>query len=368
MPLVPPTGPAAILMQTLEAERVDQATAQQAIQTFLNACSTLSSEQRQSQFDTLLSIVDERPTGPACFLSGVCGALLEQGAWPGRMEEILRRLLDEILPQASYLARESQKREQLAVPPRTSFDSAEDEESHYQQIEKVGIQAFEELSAVHPQARDAWNYLGAIWPACVALYSLDSQARQRARTYQSVLDPLANRHEGAYWLQKLLSVLDCEPLLVIDPANMTGMTARMSGVSDNFQLHTLLMEAFPRGWLERRRVSQTAFDIATGTGPQQSEETVIGSWNLYQATALTSDGKLPTVQDKEASRDWIWGEGAPSDISIVEGYRVVLLGPVTHRRSWSSARQFKCLRASLDEVQVLDKTAVRNWLKRLTNR
>lgn len=366
MPLVPTTGPAAVLMQTLEAERVDQSTSQQAIQTFLDACSKLTNEERQSQFDTLLSIVDERPTGPACFLSGVCGALLEQGAWPGRMEQILRRLLDETLPQASYLARESQKREQLAIPPRTSFAIAEDEEAHYQQIQKVGVQAFEELSSAHPLARDAWNYLGALWPACVALYSLDSQARQRAKTYLPVLEPLSNRHEGAYWLEKLLNVLDQEPLLVIHPVKETGITARVSGVSDNFQFMTLLQEVFPRRWLERRRISQSAFEIASGIGPQFTRETIIGTWNLYQSTALTPDGKL--TEGEEAARHWIWGEGPPNDISIIDGYRVVLLGPPTHYPSWSSVRHFKCLRASIDEVQVLDKSAVRQWLKRLASR
>lgn len=366
MPLVPPTGPAATLMQALEAERVDQATAQQSVQAFLDTCSRLTKEERQSQFDTLLSIVDERPTGPACFLSGVCGALLEQGVWPGRMGDILQRLLDEILPQASFLARECQKREQLSIPPRTSFASAEEEEAHYQQVEKVGVQAFEELSAAHPLARDAWNYLGAIWPACVALYSLDVPARDRARVFLPVLEPLSNRHEGAYWLQKLLNVLDQAPLLVINPAKQTGITARMSGVSDNFQLNTLLMEAFPRGWLERRRISQSAFEIAAGIGPQFTRETITGTWNLYQSTAFTPEGKL--AEGEEAARHLIWGEGSPSDISIVDGYRVVLLGPATHYPSWSSVRHFKCLRAGLDDVQVLDKTAVRDWLKRLSSR
>ncbi|RLS44899.1 MAG: hypothetical protein DWH81_00060 [Planctomycetota bacterium] len=366
MPLVPPTGPAATLMQTLEAERVDQTTAQQAIQTFLNACSQLTQEERQSQFDTLLSIVDERPTGPACFLSGVCGAVLEQGAWPGRMGEILQRLLEEILPQASYLARESQKREQLAIPPRTSFASAEEEEAHYQEVEKVGVQAFEELSAAHPLARDAWNYLGALWPACVALYSLNVPSRERAKVVLPVLEPLSNRHEGAYWLQKLLNVLDQEPLLVIDPVKETGITARVSGVSDNFQLNTLLLEVFPRGWLERRRISQSAFEIASGIGPQFTRETITGTWNLYQSTAITPEGRL--TAGEEAARHWIWGEGSPSDISIVDGYRVIILGPPTHYPSWSSVRHFKCLRASIDEVQVLDKSTLRQWLKRLASR
>ena len=95
MSLVPLSGPAVILMETLEAERVEQAAAQRAIDQFLQACSALSTEERQGQFDGLLSIVDELPTGPACFLSVVCGALLEQGVWPGRMGEVIHRRLEE---------------------------------------------------------------------------------------------------------------------------------------------------------------------------------------------------------------------------------------------------------------------------------
>ena len=366
MSLIPLSGPAVTLMETLEAERVEQVDAQRAIDRFLRVCSGLSQEDRQSQFDGLLSLVDELPTGPACFLAVVCGALLEQGAWPGRMGEVIHRRLQEVLPQASYLARECQKREQAAIPPQTEFASAVEEDDYYEKVEEVGTQAFEDISASHPLAREAWNQLGALWPAGVAIYSRDVDARVKARTFLPVLEPLANRHEGAHWLQKLLPVLEQELLVVIDPSKQAGITAKMSGVSDNFQLHTLLMDAFPRGWIEGRRVSPAAVEVAIGVGPQQTEETLTGCWNLYQASALSPTGQLPSIKE-DSSTHWIWGEGIPTDISVVAGYRVVLLGPPSYARTWPSARLFRSLRASLDEVKVLDKAGVREWLRRLTN-
>jgi len=353
-------------METLEAERVEQADAQRAIDQFLRACSVLNAEDRQVQFDGLLSIVDELPTGPACFLSVVCGALLEQGAWPGRMGEVIHRRLEEVLPQASYLVRECQKRELAKVPLQTTFANHAEEDAYFERVELVGVQAFEEISNAHPMTRDAWNQMGALWPACVALYSLDVAARVRGRAFLPVLEPLASRHEGAHWLQKLLPVLDQEPLLVIDPTKQTGITAQMSGVADNFQLQTLLMDAFPRGWIEGRRVSQSAVDVAIGVGPQQTNETITGRWTFYQASALSPEGKLHSAQDKNSTPYRIRGEGSPSDILVIDGRRVILIGPASDKRTWPSVRLFRNLRASLNEVQVLDKAGVRDWIRQLT--
>jgi hypothetical protein len=88
----------------------------------------------------------------------------------------------------------------------------------------------------------------------------------------------------------------------------------MSGVADNFQLHTLVMDALPadrpRLGRHRRRVSASAAAIARGAGPQQSDETIIGSWNLYTYRALR-DGRLPPADDLSAKDSWIWNEGIP---------------------------------------------------------
>ena len=360
MPLVPLSGPAEVLMGTLRAERVAQADAQRAIERFLHDCAGLSSEARQIQFDSLLGVVDESPTGPACFLSVVCGALLEQGATPGRMGSIIHRLLGELLPPASYLIRECQKREQAAIPPTRPMtgDEADEYESQLQ------AQLFEEVSAANPLAREAWDNLGAFWPACVALFSREVPARVKAREYMPLVSTLAERHEGGHWLRKLLPVLDNEPLVVIDPSRSTGIVARMSGVADNFQLYTLLMHHFPRRWYERQRVSEAAVAVATGHGPQQTPEVITGSWNLYQAAALGADERIARVH-RTQPRHWIWGEGAPTDLSMVDGHRVVLLGSASYVRTWPSARLFGSLKAGLHDVQRLDQAGVRAWLRQL---
>ena len=359
MPLVPLSGPAELLMGTLRAERVSQADAQSAIERFLQSCSGLSREAHQIQFDSLLGVVDESPTGPACFLSVVCGALLEQGALPGRMGSMVHRLLGELLPPAAHLVRECTKREQAAAPAQTLTEAEQEEHSAQRQA-----QLFEELSAANPLAREAWDNLGAFWPACVAIYSRQVAARVKARGYLPLIDVLADRHEGGHWLQKLLPVLDDEPLVVIDPARTVGISVRMSGVADNFQLHTLLMSTFPRRWYERRRVSHPAVATAMGLGPQQISEVITGCWNLYQASALGADGRISPAQQTEPQH-WIWGEGSPTDISLIDGHRVVLLGPPSDIRTWPSLRLFNSLKAGLHDVQVLNTRDVRQWLQKI---
>lgn len=359
MPLVPLSGPAEVLMGRLRAERVTQAEAQRAIEQFLQSCAGLAREDHQIQFDSLLGVVDESPTGPACFLSVVCGALLEQGALPGRMGAIVHRLLGELLPPAAYLIRECQKHERGATPSQSMTEQEQEEQTAQRQA-----QSFEELSAAHPLGREAWDNLGAFWPAGVAIYSRDVAARVKAREYLPLIHVLADRHEGGHWLSKLLPVLDNEPLVVIDPAREVGIAARMSGVADCFQLHTLLMHSFPRRWLEGRRVSQTAVAMAVGQGPQQSGEVITGRWNLYQASALGPEGRLAS-DGMQSPEHWIWGEGTPTDIHVIDGHRVVLLGPPSYIRSWPSVRLFSSLQAGLHDVQVLDKAGVRGWLQKI---
>ena len=362
MPLVPLTGSAAILMEALRVERVAQADAERAVDRFLRACTPLSTDERQGQFDQLLGVLEESPTGPACYLAVVCGALLERGAWPGRMGEIVHRRLEEILPKAADLAREHRKLEEAQVSslPITSSDLTQDEE---ERIKRWSFKLFNEACKANPAAQEAWDLFEVFWPACVAVFSCDVAARIRARVFLPVLAPLVDRHEGAFWLCKLLPVLDQEPIVVLDPAKSLGFTAKMSGVVDNLQLQALLMDTFPRGWGEGRRVSAKALAVVTGAGPQHIPEKIRGCWNLYQASALGSDGTLRSLDD--VANRWTWGEGVPTDIEVVDGHRVVLLGPPSHVDRWSVSRCFKALKAGLDEVRVLDKPEVQQWVQRL---
>jgi hypothetical protein len=192
------------------------------------------------------------------------------------------------------------------------------------------------------------------------------EARWAAKSLRAQAQRIAELHEGAHWIQLILSVLDDEPLLVIEPATRTGILARSSGIVDNFQLNTLLMDAFPASSPSSlRRVSLSAAEIARGTGPQMSEEVVTGAWNLYTWQALRRDLRLPESGDNDATGHWIWNEGIPADIPLFEERRVILLGPPSYERSWRSQRMFESLPARLHIEQRLTPAEATAWLERM---
>lgn len=137
----------------------------------------------------------------------------------------------------------------------------------------------------------------------------------------------------------------------------------MTGIVDNFQLHTLLIDVFPlEGLFPRRRIAKQIVDVANGHGPQQARDTIIGTWNLYNWTAVQANLKLPAP---DSSPHWIWGEGRPEDIPVFEGHRVVFLGPPSYTRSWRLQRTFLRLSAEIQRSRTLNKCEVTAWLQRM---
>jgi hypothetical protein len=214
-----------------------------------------------------------------------------------------------------------------------------------------------------PAARERFE---ADWPCVVALGSRDPAAREALRDLIPALARVEEELDGAAWVALLLSVLDDEPFVAIEFPPRTGIAGRMSGVVDNFQLHTLLMEAMPqrRALFGRRkhRVSRAAVANARGTGPHQIDEEILGAWNLYTYRALRN-GELPPpdVADRE---HWLWNEGRPSDIPSVDGHRVILLGLATYERTWNAARAFPELAATLEHRELIEQE-IDAWLARI---
>jgi hypothetical protein len=164
----------------------------------------------------------------------------------------------------------------------------------------------------------------------------------------------------------MLSVLETEPILVIEPETRLGIIARISGVVDNFQLNVLLMDGFPRpGFLGRRRVPRRVADVALGRGPQHSDDVVTGVWNLYTWAAIGPGLRLPDTSDFGSSACWIWNEGVPEDIPLFDDRRVILLGPPSYQRTWRSQRLFSKLPAKLEIERKLTKDEVSGWLLRM---
>ncbi|MCA9074582.1 MAG: hypothetical protein KDA93_06080 [Planctomycetaceae bacterium] len=283
----------------------------------------------------------------------VCGALIERGYDPERVVTPLIDYLRELLQKSTALSEAC-----IAQFPK---DVQEDVA-----LDEVFAEIREQMAKEMPAETMAWKALEVMWKPGISLLSVSPESRKRAQDLSQWSSRIAEYHEGGHWLTLMLSVLDNEPLLVIEPATQMGIVCRMSGVTDNFQLNVLIMDAFPkRRFFSRRRVSSSAVSIARGEGPQQSSEILYGKWNLYSWRALATDNSLPNPDDPTSRTNWIWNEGIPSDIPVFDGFRVVLLGPLSYMRMWPSQRTFARLNARLTVDEVLAKEDVASWLQRM---
>lgn len=291
-------------------------------------------------------------------LATICGALVEQGCDASPLSGPLIARLRMLLESCDRLLNAC-----VSNMPKTE-DSAEEPDEEKQRT--LFDETMNRLRGQMPHEGAAWDALNTFWPASIALLSQSVDARNSAKDLFDAAARLKEHHEAGYWLWFMLSVLDQEPLLAIEPSTGLGMAGSMSGIVDNFQLHVLLMEAFPqRGFWRRRRVSRRVGDVARGVGPQETSDSVIGKWNMYTWQAIQHDLMLPDVRTSNLPEHWIWGEGRPSDIPVFEGRRVVLLGPSSYVRFWPSARIFSHLKARIDTTHLLSRDEVSHWLRRM---
>jgi hypothetical protein len=283
-------------------------------QAFLGATTESTPEQKQRAIQILATGFSQGDSMRSGLLAMVCGVLLERGAMPGAASALFILWLEEVLNRQA--------------------------------------------------AGDEWaeSAFDQFWPAAIAFFSKDPGARRAAWRLRDALTPRLETQDGAFWIHKMLAVLHDEPILVIEPATKLGVVGRMSGVADNFQLHTLLMGVFPHKKPRfTPRVSETALRVARGAGPHQDETSVKGHWNLCTWRSVLPSLKL--MQD--ASQHWIWGEGIPMDIPVFEGHRVVLLGPASYERSWGSSRMFGHLLAEVQIDQRLVPKEIDSWLQKM---
>jgi hypothetical protein len=224
------------------------------------------------------------------------------------------------------------------------------------------------LHAEMPEAAVAWRALEARYVPVIAVLAASPSARAQSRSLALSMEHLREYNGGASWLAPMLMVLDGEPILVVEPDTGLGLVGRMSGVSDNFQLHVLLMDVFPRSDSRSGpRISPKAADIVRGNvAEQQDDAPITGHWNLHAWTALQAAGRLAHDHDPSSTSHWIWNEGVPADIPAFDGHRIVVLGPPSYRRSFFAQRDFRGLRAEIDVERLLSPDEVAAWVARFS--
>jgi hypothetical protein len=283
----------------------------------------------------------------------VCGALVERGCDPAAIAQPLCERLQSLLEAAAVLADACRAR----MPKPEGKD--QDPDATFENVRQ-------QLTSQMPLETAAWEALKEFWRPAIAVFSVGASSRAAARGLRDLAAKIADHHEAGHWLRLMLSVLDDEPILVIEPKTGLGILARISGIVENFQLNVLLMDGFPKaGFFARRRIPHRVADVARGAGPQQTEDIVTGVWNLYTWQAIEPGLKLPDPNNYGANAHWIWNEGSPEDIPVFQGRRVILLGPPSYPRSWRSQRMFDKLPARLECERKLTRDEITDWLQRM---
>lgn len=327
------------LFDTLRDERTSERTINRAAKAWMKALETPNSLgaiiEAQEQLAGAINWENIERAQLALMMSG---ALVEQGFAPEPLIEAFAPVLPRWLDGANQLLE------------RTLVGSKDEE---------LTDTALQNAAAQMPDAARDWQQLESLYFPLVAALSVSPSARAEMRPLLPQLAPLTDYLESASYLSTLLQVLDSAPLVVIEPARKRGFVGAMSGIADVFQLHALLMAHYP----DAGEISDQAATVFRGDGPQTTERTLTGAWNLYNYSALDSNGNLPT--DLSDSRHWIWNEDLPFVIEQFEGRRAILLGPASYERNWKVQRLFAPLRAHVEVERELSAGEVEQWLGRM---
>ncbi|MFD8417003.1 hypothetical protein ACFV2Q_35590 [Streptomyces sp. NPDC059650] len=253
------------------------------------------------------ALLGEVPPGPRAVVAVMTGACVERGADPlACAPGVFAGALDAFEKAAVFC-------ERWAAAGRGELPDHEGEGLEEADFERIGYEPVM-----------AWQALPQFEMACVAL--LNSPRVRRELPVRGELRAAVARTEdlsGEQFkcLAYALAVLDDEPLVALDRSTGTGFALRISGIGDNFQLHTLLADALiGRGFVAGEAPSAEAVACCRDRAGMVP---TTGSFNLVGA-----DG------------EWIWNEGNPADIPAVDGVRIVVLDPPAYSRSWPAGRFF----------------------------
>lgn len=290
-------------------------------------------------------------------LANFIGYLFETGFNPDAVFAQMIKYFENLLFIAVKVTESFEPKMETALANETEEDETD--------IYELFDEHFREFARQNPEAAAAWEKFEETWCCGIALFSVSKTARREARYLRQMVQRASEFGHGTHWFNVMLSVFDDEPFIAIELEKQIGVKGKMSGVVENFQLHTLLMDAFPQGWFSSGNLAPEIIQNAKGFGEQCLDIGVIGRWNMYDWTLVNPGVNLSDCSDGKFSKHWIWGEGKPEDIPLFEGYRVILLGKPSYERNWGAQRMFSHLKAELKVDQKLSKSEVNELLHRM---
>jgi hypothetical protein len=302
-------------------------------------------EQVQEGLLRLAPLLAEIPFGIGGDLAQLAGGMAEYGTDPTQLLPTLVGRAVDAMEQAARFA--GVYREAFGDPPDPQ-DHARIESAFERVVGgAAGLGLTEEEAVTQVQAwfcADQW-----VQPVLFLAQRKDVRAAlpQRRRLTDAV--EAVREHVGtAHWLYGLLLVLDDEPLVVLHRPTGRGYRVTVSGIGDNFQLHTLLAAALvgdgSAGLLPGRRPTPAEVAAAGDGEDLEPEGGLRGSFNLVDGHGA-----------------WIWNEGRPADIPALDGARVVVLDPPPYERAWNAGRPYPLMRPEV-RVEALTPAEAAHWL------
>ncbi|GAB3652781.1 hypothetical protein GCM10027589_10500 [Actinocorallia lasiicapitis] len=193
-------------------------------------------------------------------------------------------------------------------------------------------------------AMQCWYALPQFASAACTLLSLSPATRAAVADTDELVDRAAAHCLDLDQVRDLRRIIDGEQLLVLHRASRQGWGVTIHGIGDNFQLHTLLAAVLIPDHLPGRPVDPRHVESFTSGPSDPMTPIVTGWWNLA-----------------DISGEPIWNESSPSEIPLVGDTRVLVLDPPSYDRSWSAARRFPLMPASLALTATYDPADLTAW-------
>jgi hypothetical protein len=286
----------------------------------------------------LADVLSELPPGPDAVVAVLIGACVERGADP----MVCAQPLLEGARVATKAAAEFCDR--WPVADGVTYPAPAGEVPPEELYDPVG--GFDD-----PEARAAvmgWSTL-PMWQSAVAAVLSNKEVRKKLLPDEAFLrtarDVAKVSGVGTY-LAQALAVLDDTRLMVIYRPTLEGFEFSMSGVADNFQLHTLLAgRLVTPGHLPGVPPSAEAVAACLAAPSSGYEYDGATSFNL-----VAPDGT------------WIFNEGWPADIPVVERSRLLILDPPPYERTWHAARAFLGMHAQFNLERRISEDGVKRFM------
>jgi hypothetical protein len=221
-----------------------------------------------------------------------------------------------------------------------------------------------QLAPKMPAEFAEWNRLHSALDNALTLLPTSINTRRAARATPGLCEAaktLAPVFRASRELTELLAVPDDQVILAIHPTARVGIRVQIRGVSNLFQLHTLLAaEFYNNRLLTGARIDARIVHAYLNADPDPDFPVMTARFQLFRPNALNLDGTLPI--GFSGSDKWVWGNESPTAFSPEHGERVVLLGDAAYPATWEVGRQFPRLSAEIRSIEVLNRAEVESWL------